>query len=409
MKKAVNICLILFFVLYSIGQFSSDVKMLSRGIYLGFIALSVFWVLLKREMLIPIKMNDIIFFIYLLLSMLYGVWNGFYLYSFNEMFAFVSLWVSWKIIFFSYENKLLDIMLIQKYLYYMMILWFSIYIFVGLGAVSGLIPESMLIAALSEWIKNRGMPVDEVDTILRGADGFLGLVPRLSTGLNIVPLIILLLHTYRNKGINLFVWILAFFFVLIDYGRFDVFVFVLATSIAFMFAIKRVQKWYWGQALLPAAMLVFSLTMMFLFADKLVDFYQSMFASDRTYASNLERIVQYNSLMDAVIEEPFLGAGMGAYIANNIRNDVNYWEYELQMLAFVYQLGIVGVGAVVINFISDYLFTIWKHTKGYHTILILIYGVWIVASCIQGGIFFDGKIILPVLFFMSLKSEGTVE
>ena len=409
MKKSLNICLIFFFLLYSIGQFSSDVKMLSRGVYLGFIVLSVLLVLLKRKMLIPIKTNDIVFFVYLLFSTLYGICNGFYLYSFNEMFAFVSLWISWKIIIFSYENKLLDIILIQKYLYYMMILWFLIYVLAGIGAVSGLIPETVLVTALSEWVKNRGMSVDEVETILRGTDGFLGMVPRLSTGLNIVPLIILLLHTYRNKGINLFVWILAFFFILIDYGRVDIFVFVLATITALIPVMKRVRRWYWGRALLPVAILVFFIIAVLLFANDLFDFYQSIFANERTYASNLERIAQYNSLVNAIMETPFLGAGMGAYIANNIRNDVNYWEYELQILAFVYQLGIIGVVAVVINFISDYLFTIWKHTKEYHTMLILIYGVWIIASCIQGGIFFDGKIILPILFFMSLKAEEIVE
>lgn len=409
MKKTINICLILFFLLYSIGQFSSDIKMISRGAYLGFIVLSVFFVLHKRKILVPIKRNDIVFFAYLLLSTLYGIYHGFYLYSFDELFAFVSLWISWKIIIFSYENKLLDIVLIQKYLYYMMLLWFSIYILIGVGAVFGLIPESVIIAALSEWIKNRGMPLDEVANILSGSAGFLGMLPRLSTGLNIVPLIILLLHTYRNKGINLFVWFLAFFFILIDYGRVDIFVFVLATIIAIIYEVKRVWSWYWGRVLLPATVLVFFLTIIVLFANDLYDFYQSIFLNDRTYASNLERIVQYNSLMDGIKENFFLGAGMGAYIANNIRNDVNYWEYELQMLAFVYQLGIIGLAAVVINFISDYLFTIWKHTKGYHTILMLIYGVWIVASSIQGGIFFDGKIILPILFFMSLKTEEIVE
>lgn len=409
MKKTITICLILFFLLYSIGQFSSDIKMISRVVYLGFIALSIFFVLLKRKILIQIKKNDIVFFVYLLLSTLYGIYNGFYLYSFSELFAFVSLWISWKIIIFSYENKLLDIILIQKCLYYMMVLWFLIYVLIGIGAVFGLIPESVLIAALSEWVKNRGMPVDEVENILRGTAGFLGTLPRLSTGLNIVPLIILLLHTYRNKGVNLFVWLLAFSFILIDYGRVDLFVFALATIIAIICAMKRVWSWYWGRALLPATILAFSLTIAVLFGNNLYDFYQSMFLNDRTYASNLERMVQYNSLMDGIKENIFWGAGMGAYIANNIRNDVNYWEYELQILAFVYQLGIIGVVAVVINFISDYLFTIWKHTKEYHTMLILIYGVWIVASCIQGGIFFDGKIILPILFFMLLKAEEIVE
>ena len=409
MKKTITICLILFFLLYSIGQFSSDIKMISRVVYLGFIALSIFFVLLKRKILIQIKKNDIVFFVYLLLSTLYGIYNGFYLYSFSELFAFVSLWISWKIIIFSYENKVLDIILIQKCLYYMMVLWFLIYVLIGIGAVFGLIPESVLIAALSEWVKNRGMPVDEVENILSGTAGFLGTLPRLSTGLNIVPLIILLLHTYRNKGVNLFVWLLAFSFILIDYGRVDLFVFALATIIAIICAMKRVWSWYWGRALLPATILACSLTIAVLFANNLYDFYQSMFLNDRTYASNLERMVQYNSLMDGIKENIFWGAGMGAYIANNIRNDVNYWEYELQILAFVYQLGIIGVVAVVINFISDYLFTIWKHTKEYHTMLILIYGVWIVASCIQGGIFFDGKIILPILFFMSLKAEEIVE
>ena len=127
--------------------------------------------------------------------------------------------------------------------------------------------------------------------------------------------------------------------------------------------------------------------------------------NDRTYASNLERIQQYDSLVDGVIENPFWGSGMGAYIVNNIRNEVNFWEYELQVLAFVFQLGIVGFILIVINFIGDYILTVWKYTKGCRIGVFLIYAIWIVASCIQGGIFFDGIIIHQILFFMSIKSE----
>ena len=320
------------------------------------------------------------------------------------MFAFASLWLSWKIVVFSYENKLLYVALIQKYLYYVMILWFSVYVFTGIGAVLGFIPDSVIIAALSEWVKNRGQSIEMVSDILQGTTGFLGMLPRLSTGLNIVPLIILLLHSYKNKGINPFVWFLGLLFIFIDYGRVDVFVFVMATMIAIMPRIKKVSNVYWGRILLPAAIVV-AIFSVLLFESDVSYLFQSIFVNDRTYASNLERIQQYDSLMDGVIENPFWGSGMGAYIVNNIRNEVNFWEYELQILAFVFQLGIVGFILIVINFIGDYILTVWKYTKGCRIGVFLIYVIWIVASCIQGGIFFDGKIILPILFFMSIKSE----
>ena len=404
MKKTLNVCLIIFFLLYAIGQFSSDIKMLSRVFYLLFIFLSVFLVSFRKKILVPIKVNDIIFFIYLSWSTLYGIHNGFYPYTLDEMFAFASLWLSWKIVVFSYENKLLYVALIQKYLYYVMILWFSVYVFTGIGAVLGFIPDSVIIAALSEWVKNRGQSIEMVSDILQGTTGFLGMLPRLSTGLNIVPLIILLLHSYKNKGINPFVWFLGLLFIFIDYGRVDVFVFVIATIIAIMPRIKKVSNVYWGRILLPAVIVVVIFSVL-LFESDVSYLFQSIFVNDRTYASNLERIQQYDSLIDGIIENPFWGSGMGAYIVNNIRNEVNCWEYELQVLAFVFQLGIVGFILIVINFIGDYILTVWKYTKGCRIGVFLIYVIWIVASCIQGGIFFDGKIILPILFFMSIKSE----
>ena len=100
MKKTLNVCLIIFFLLYAIGQFSSDIKMLSRAFYLLFIFLSVFLVSFRKKILVPIKVNDIIFFIYLFWSTLYGIHNGFYPYALDEMFAFASLWLSWKIVVF---------------------------------------------------------------------------------------------------------------------------------------------------------------------------------------------------------------------------------------------------------------------------------------------------------------------
>ena len=408
MKKTLNACLIIFFLLYAIGQFSSDIKIVSRIFYLTFIFLSVVLVTFRKQIFIPVKVNDVVFFVYLFCSTLYGIHNGFYEHTLNEMFAFAALWLSWKIVIFSYKNKFLDVMLIQKYLYYVMILWFLVYVLTGVGAVLGLIPNSVLIAALSEWVKNRGMSIDTVSAILQGTDGVLGLLPRLSTGLNIVPLIILLLHSYKNKGVNPFVWFLGLVFVLIDYGRVDVLVFVLATLIAAKTTMNRILDCYWGRLALPLCTMIFVVIIGLLFEKELFDFFQSIFINERTNASNFERIRQYNDLMDGVLETPFLGAGMGAYIANNIRNDINYWEYELQVLAFVYQLGIVGLVAVVINFVSDYILTVWKYTEGSHVMLVLVCGIWIVASCIQGGIFFDGKIILPILFFMSLRSTETV-
>lgn len=405
MNKALNICLVIFFLLYAIGQFSADIKMVSRLFYICFIFLTIFFIACRKSISVPTGYNDVLFFLYLFLSTLYGIHNGFLGSALNEMSAFASLWLSWKIIFFSYKNKLLDVVLIQKYLYNMMILWFLVYIFVAGGAILGFIPNDIIVALLSEWLKNRGMSIDMVEDLLQGSSGLLGMMPRLATGLNIVPLIILLLHTYKNKGANPVVWLMGLLFVFIDYGRIDILVFGMATIFAVMPSVKKILNSDKGILFFFFFLVSFVLAAVFIFDKELLEFFQSVFANDRTQASNFERISQYNDLMEGIAAAPFVGCGVGAYILNNIRNDINYWEYELQLLAFVLQLGILGFLAVVVNFVSDYVFSVWQHIRGCRMVFMFTFGVWIVASCLQGGIFFDGKLILPILFFMSLRPE----
>ena len=395
MNKVLNICLVIFFLLYAIGQFSADIKMVSRLFYICFIFLTIFLIACRKSMSVPIGYNDVLFFLYLFLSTLYGIHNGFWESALNEMFAFASLWLSWKIIFFSYKNNLLDVILIQKYLYSMMILWFLVYIFVAGGAILGLIPNDIIVALLSEWLKN----------LLQGSSGLLGMMPRLATGLNIVPLIILLLHTYKNKGVNPVVWLMGLLFVFIDYGRIDILVFGMATIFAVIPNVKKILNSDKGRLFFFFFLVFFVLAAVFVFDKEILEFFQSIFANDRTQTSNFERISQYNDLMEGIAAAPFVGCGVGAYILNNIRNDTNYWEYELQLLAFVLQLGILGFLAVVVNFVSDYVFSVWQHIRGCRMVFMFTFGVWIVASCLQGGIFFDGKLILPILFFMSLRPE----
>lgn len=58
-------------------------------------------------------------------------------------------------------------------------------------------------------------------------------------------------------------------------------------------------------------------------------------------SSNQERSLQFDSLMDGVLNAPFFGNGAGA-ATNYIRSETQPWAYELSYAALMFQYGIIG-------------------------------------------------------------------
>jgi O-antigen ligase len=62
--------------------------------------------------------------------------------------------------------------------------------------------------------------------------------------------------------------------------------------------------------------------------------------------SNLERVMQFNALIDGIASSPFFGEGAGA-AASYSRSEIHPWAYELTYVAFLFQYGIIGTAIYV--------------------------------------------------------------
>jgi O-antigen ligase len=64
--------------------------------------------------------------------------------------------------------------------------------------------------------------------------------------------------------------------------------------------------------------------------------------TDQSNSSAFRRYTQFNALLDGWMKSPLIGAGHGAMASDKQGNELQPWAYELQYLALLFQLGIVG-------------------------------------------------------------------
>lgn len=147
------------------------------------------------------------------------------------------------------------------------------------------------------------------------------------------------------------------------------------------------------------------------FSGDLINIFSALsngFGNERTFYSNIAREEQIEYLWQGVSDNPLLGAGMGAYCIDCIRN-AEYWQYEMQTLAFCFQLGIFGIILIVINFIWKIYRDICESSVSEEKNIAFLMLVWFIGSSLQGGIFFDGKLIFPILLIMLSKPSPDFE
>lgn len=397
-QKIVSALLACFIILYVIGQFCTVVKIASSCFFILFCFFTLLFICATKKIKFNSGISNYYFFTGLLVWCLVGLSNGYSETVYSEALAFFSLWGAWKCVKIAYDFGLIDVHRMTKCIYWSMMLWFIEYIALIAGLISGALSQNMIYSLLSEW--SEGHFGSEPETL---AIGFLGIMPRLCVGVNIIPLLVLLIIIYKNKKVDTPAMILGFVYVLIDYGRLDMFVYAcsIVLSLYYSFSIVKLKK------IITVVFVFISGILLFLVFNNDIELaYDGIvdaFTSDRVGRSDDTRWVSYVYLKDGIIDKPILGHGMGSYLSEQIRND-DKWQYELQTLAFVYQLGFVGTLLIIINFIINTYFSMYRSTK-YKRILPFIFFIWIVHASIQGGVYINGKVILPVIFILLAKQK----
>ena len=172
-------------------------------------------------------------------------------------------------------------------------------------------------------------------------------VPNLSSILFLLPFFFFSIIASRKKNKLNFILIFAFLFgISILSGRRAIVVcFVFGSFLAYIIS-GNLHKFNLRQWKRKTIFAIFISALIYYILNKyeLLNFYLTQIESTFNFeenASNKERSLQFNELIDGIINAPFFGNGAGA-AAGYLRSDTQAWTYELSYVALVFQCGIIG-------------------------------------------------------------------
>jgi len=102
---------------------------------------------------------------------------------------------------------------------------------------------------------------------------------------------------------------------------------------------------------------IFAVAVFFLNGDMILANVGSIFNFDSN-ASNLERMFQFDALVQGICDNPVFGAGAGAVAAYS-RSDTQPWAYELYYIAVAFQYGLIAF----IIYSSGIMYLLWNQAK----------------------------------------------
>lgn len=124
--------------------------------------------------------------------------------------------------------------------------------------------------------------------------------------------------------------------------------------------------------------------------------------SDTNEYSDGIRLMQKESIINAISQQPFLGHGLGYYLPNLIRSDNAKYLYELQIPALIMQIGFIGF-LVFLVFILSPFFNIKGSLSNINKFIILtLFVIWVGNSFLNPYLFSSpGGIALASLLLLA--------
>lgn len=245
------------------------------------------------------------------------------------------------------------------------------------------------------------------DTVWMPMEGLFSIY-RITTPNDVLPLIVIgLLIITENKDslIKRYLMILlGFFFVMITFSRVlivEYIVIIISSFVVFIFD-NHSKKDY----------ISFLFLSIFLIAvggyiysnERIMELLYLRFSSDVTVGSDSVRKIQYQYLMNGVLEHPIIGNGLGAYVKSYIRSFLNIHSYELEWLALFYQLGIAGVILIIGNIVYSLYLRIFKNisNRGIKIYLGILFVIWLIKPIYNPNMFSSHSAIeLGLMIFIS--------
>jgi hypothetical protein len=133
------------------------------------------------------------------------------------------------------------------------------------------------------------------------------------------------------------------------------------------------------------------------------------FNGDYTARSDQERDTQIRDLVNAWSISPFLGNGIGAYVADNIRNSNRPYMYEVQWISFLMKFGLTGMGVLVIYCLVFFRFLQGQVETKFGIFLTLMYALFLAGGITNPYLLSTASGLLFTLFFASAKESRYLE
>lgn len=124
---------------------------------------------------------------------------------------------------------------------------------------------------------------------------------------------------------------------------------------------------------------------------------ENRFSSYAVDASDDLRNAQMAALLDSIDAQPFFGKGLATYVPYLIRSKSSPYSYELQILATMMQLGIIGTIPIFLLIVA-FVYTIRTRNFVVYSMIWLMYLFWILAGFTNPSLIGRAAAIVFVMF-----------
>lgn len=357
-------------------------------------------ILLKDKETIIFKNKWSVFFLFLwsIIASFIGSINGFNKSLIDQDLSLFSTFIIVISVFLLYENDLLNIIKIQKIIYYTAFLGILIKVFLGFGILYGIVSPVVIQNTMQNIFGSKAFDIGL-------GWGFLGILPRIGDAGALFNIIVYFFYVKKYNGGSLFIWLLVFLFILVGYSRYLIACFSLITMYLVIVKIKGFKLNIKSILSFVVMSIVIFFIILNLDFSMLYDGFYERYMGTGQDISDSTRELQYIYLISYIKENYILGFGLGGYAWECIRSNNHLWQYELEYLALFMQLGVIGFLLVVINFVYYFLNRLLNnYDKKYKIPMLCSFLFWVITP-FQSSLFIGtvSGLILITIYSLSRK------
>jgi len=342
-----------------------------------------------------------ILFFWIGVSVATGILNGFGLSVVSQGASVILSILAVITSFVLYDNNLLKINFIERAIYFAAAIGVSFKVLIGLGVIAGLFSAESINLAMSDYFGSASYEVDIFG-------GFMGILPRIGNAGDLLYLIIFIFFAtkYNRKPILVFafMWLTMLLFVFVSYSRFLMVIFLAASFCIFFYKIRvyPIKSFLLGVAL---AMMILSADIIDLSSVVLALY--DRFTGQVQFEADSIRSEMAAILFKSFYENMLFGLGLGGYINHYTRSEINLWQYELEYLSLLMQLGLTGFLFIVINYLIYTIFVLFKNFDKKLLLPLMLSVLTLIVVPLQSSLFCGTQwaVIILSIFFLSRDSN----